>query len=233
MPIVNDWSAAFNKALYDVWGKIIVYIPNIVVAILVFAVGWIIAVIVGKLVEEFLKAVKLDRALKSAGIDEIVEKMGFTLKASSFLGALIKWFIIIIFFTTSLTILELQEVTAYLWEIVLNYLPRIIIAVIILMVAAILAQFVYNLVLGAAKASGIRSKKFLANFAKWAVWIAAFIIVLPQLGIAATFIYTLFTGLVFALSLAFGLAFGLGGREEAARILAKLRKELEEGEGNK
>ncbi len=224
--LADQWSLAVQGAFALVWSNLIVFIPKIILALLVFALGWILGVILGRIVEQITRALKIDKALRSAGVDELVEKIGFKLNAAKLMGGLVKWFIVIAFFTLVLGILELNQVTTFMWSIVLMYLPRVIVAVLIMMIAAILAQAAYDVVLGAAKASGIKTAKFMASFAKWAIWVFALIIVLPQLGIAAAFLQTLFAGFVIALSLAFGLAFGLGGKEEAAKILANMRKEL-------
>ena len=224
--LADQWSMAVQGAFAVVWSNLIVFIPQIIIALLILSLGWVLGVILGRIVEQVTRALKVDKALKSAGVDELAQKAGFKLNAGVLLGGLVKWFIIIVFFTLVLDILQLNQVTAFMWGIVLTYLPRVIVAVLIMIIAAILAQVVYDIVLGAAKASGIHSKKFVASFAKWSIWVFAFIIVLPQLGIAAAFLQTLFAGMVIALSLAFGLAFGLGGKEEAARILANMRKEI-------
>ncbi|MEK7147993.1 MAG: hypothetical protein AAB758_01720, partial [Patescibacteria group bacterium] len=77
-----------------------------------------------------------------------------------------------------------------------------------------------------AKTAGVHSAHFAGAIAKWAIWIFAILVALSQLGIAAAFSQTLFTGLVIAISLALGLSFGLGGQQAAANFLEKLRGEM-------
>jgi hypothetical protein len=109
---------------------------------------------------------------------------------------------------------------------ILNYLPQVIVAVLILIAAGLVAEVMKKLVLSSAMAAGIASAGFLATATKWVIWIFAILIALSQLGIAAGFIQTIFTGLVVALSLGLGLSFGLGGQEAAGRVVEKLSKEM-------
>jgi hypothetical protein len=96
----------------------------------------------------------------------------------------------------------------------------------ILLVAVVIAEAMRKLVVGSAKAANIKSAGFLGAVTKWAIWIFAILAALLQLGIAVTFLQTLFTGVVVALSLAFGLSFGLGGQTAAARYIEHLRGEM-------
>jgi hypothetical protein len=144
------------------------------------------------------------------------------------LGELVKWFIIVVFLVASLDVLRLDQVTMFLRQVVLGYLPQVIVAVLIMLVAVVIAEAMRKVVVGSAKAAGIRSAGFLGAVTKWAIWIFALLAALLQLGIAVTFLQTLFTGVVVALSLAFGLAFGLGGQQTAARYLDHLQSEMKD-----
>jgi hypothetical protein len=100
------------------------------------------------------------------------------------------------------------------------------VAVLILVLAAVVAELVRGIVVSSIRATGAHSANLAGAIAKWAIWIFAVLAALSQLGIAVVFIQTLFTGLVIALSLAFGLAFGLGGKEAAARAIEHIRSEI-------
>jgi amino acid transporter len=117
-------------------------------------------------------------------------------------------------------------VTIVLEQVVLLYLPHVIIAVLILILAAVVAEIVKKLVSGSARAAGSRHGNFAGTIAKWAIWIFAIMTVMTQLGIGADFVNTLFTGFVIALSIAFGLAFGLGGKDAAARTIEHIKNEM-------
>ena len=137
-----------------------------------------------------------------------------------------KWFVIIVFLLSSLQVLGLTQVTFFLQQVVLSYVPQVIVAVLILLVGAVIAEVAQSVVGGAARAAGIASAGFAGAVARWSIWIFAIIVALSQLGIGTQYFQTLFTGLVVALSLAFGLSFGLGGQESAARFLDKMREQI-------
>ncbi len=204
----------------------IAFIPNLVVAVIVFVVGWFLGSVIGRVIAQAVRAAKVDHALKSAGVEDVVKRAGYTLDSGAFLGGLVKWFIIIVFFMFALQVLGLTEVTLFLNQVVLSFIPTVIVAVLILLVAAVIAEVAQGVVVGAARAAGLRSAGLAGTVARWAIWAFAIIVALSQLGIGAAYFQTLFMGIVVALSLAFGLAFGLGGQEAASRFLEKTREQM-------
>ncbi len=120
----------------------------------------------------------------------------------------------------------LKQVTLFLQQIVVGYLPQLIIAVLILLVGGVVGDVLSRIVKASAKTASITSANFLGVFAKWAVWIFAILVALSQVGIAGAFIQTLFTGFVVAVSLALGLSFGLGGQQAASRTIEKIQSEI-------
>jgi len=149
----------------------------------------------------------------------------FSLNSGAFLGMLVKWFFILVFLVAALEVLGLTQVTMFLTAVVLGYLPRVIVAVLILLVAAVIAEAAQRLVAGSARAANMRSANFLGSIARWAIWIFAILAALDQLGVTP-FVQTLFTGVVVALALAFGLSFGLGGQQAASRFIDKMQSEI-------
>ena len=99
-------------------------------------------------------------------------------------------------------------------------------AVLILIAAGLVADAMKKVVFSSAMSAEISSAGFVAIATKWVIWVFAILVALSQLGIASGFIQTVFTGLVVALSLGLGLAFGLGGQEAAGRVIEKLSKEM-------
>ena len=172
------------------------------------------------------KSLKIDDLLKGAKVDTIISRAGFNLDSGRFIGGLVKWFVVVVFLVASLDVLGLNEVNLFLHQVVLVYLPKVIVASLIILAAAIIAELSERLVVGAAKAAELKSANLSGRIAKWAIWIFAILAVLFELGVAAAFVQTLFTGVVVALSLAFGLAFGLGGQDAAAKAIEKVKGEI-------
>ncbi|MEK7606525.1 MAG: hypothetical protein AAB458_02985 [Patescibacteria group bacterium] len=216
------------NSLANLWAGVIGFLPELIIAILIFIIGWVIASLLARAVDQVIKAVKLDSALRGAGLEQTLARAGFSLNSGRFLGALVKWFVIIVFLVAALEVLRLDQVTMFLRQVVLGYLPQVIVAVLIMIVAVVLAEAMRKLVVASAKAAHIHSAGFLGALTKWAIWIFALLAALLQLGIAVAFLQTLFTGVIVALSLAFGLSFGLGGQGAAARYLDKVSSEMKE-----
>ena len=224
--IVAQSASVLQASFNDVWFTIVQFVPAIIAAAVIFVIGWIIGMILAKVIEQVVDVLRIDDALKSAGVTEAVKDAGFNLNAGRLLGGLVKWFVIIVFLVASLEVLGLVRVTTFLQQVVLLYLPQVIVAVLIIILAAVVADIVKNIVTGSARAAGVRQANMAGAVAKWAIWIFAVLAALNQLGVAAAFWQTLFTGIVVALSLAFGLAFGLGGKEAAARTIERMRDEV-------
>lgn len=224
--IIQTWADVLTQSFQNLWIGLIAFVPNILVAIIIFIFGWLVGAALGSIVAQVLKTVKLDAALKQTGLNDVVERAGFTLDSGAFLGALVKWFFIIVFLMASLEVLGLTQVNMFLQMVVLSYLPQVIVAVIMVLVGALLAELAKTMVGGAAKAAGIMSAGLAGSIAKWAIWIFTILAVLAQLQVATVFVQTLVTGVVIAVSLAVGLAFGLGGQDAAARAIEKVRSEI-------
>jgi len=203
------------------------YLPKIIIAILILVVGWVVGAVVGKLIAKIIEALKVDQVLQSAGAEDVVTRAGFKLDSGAFIGGLVKWFIIVVFLVASFDILGLVEVNKFMGDVVLNYLPNVIVAVLILIIAAVIADSLKKIVAGGAKAAtGVGSAHLIGVVAHWSVWIFAIIIAFAHLGVAPDFMLTLFTGFVAMLALAGGLAFGLGGKDAAAEFIAKIKSDV-------
>lgn len=223
---IQTWADVLTQSFQDIGSGFIEFVPTLLVALIIFVIGWVAGSVFGRIVAQVIKSLKVDNALRTAGFDEILSRAGFELDAGRFLGGLVKWFVIIVFLVASLDVLGLNQVNVFLQEVVLLYLPQVIVSVLILLIAAVIAEIMQNIVIGAAKAAHISSAHFLGSVTKWAIWLFAVLAALNQLGVATAFVQTLFTGIVVAVSLAVGLSFGLGGQEAAARYLDKVRSEI-------
>ncbi len=223
---VQAWADVLANALNNVTAQVVQFLPAVVLAVIVFVVGWFIASVVAQAVSQVVKAIKVDNALKSLGAEELVMRAGFELDAGGFVGSLVKLFIIVVFLIASLNILGLSQVNTLLSELVMGFLPNVLIVVILLLVSAVVADIVKKVVIGSAKASGVPSANFLGKLSSWLIWIIAILMSLSQLNIGVAVLNTLFLGVVSGLALAFGLAFGLGGRDVAAYYLEKLKREI-------
>ncbi|HVU06407.1 MAG TPA: hypothetical protein VHE10_01295 [Candidatus Paceibacterota bacterium] len=228
--VLQAWGNSVTGAFQGIWAGTASILPNLLAAIVIFVIGWIVGALIGRLIAHLIRSIKLDAALEQAGFGSVVKRAGFSLNSGAFIGGLVEWFIIVAFLVASFEVLGLNQVNVFLQSVVLLYLPQVIVAVLILLVSVVIADALSKVVSGSARATGVRSANFLGAVTKWAIWIFGLLTALVQLGIAVTFIQTLFTGVVVALSLAFGLAFGLGGQNAAAHWIERTREEIKSRE---
>ena len=224
--LIQTWADVLTASFQNLWWGLIAFLPNVLVAIIIFVLGWLVGSALGRIVSQVVHSLKIDQALKNTGLDTAVERAGFMLDTGAFLGMLVKWFFVVVFLVAALDVLHLTQVNMFLQTVVLSYLPQVIVAVLILLVGAVLAQLARDVVSGAAKAAGMHGAGFVGSVSKWAIWIFAILAALDQLQVATAFVQTLFTGVVVAIALALGLAFGLGGQDAAARYIEKMRSEI-------
>lgn len=227
MSNIQNWGDTIKSSFFGAWQKIIVFIPDLVAAIIVFVVGWIIADILGKVVEKLIVGFKVDAGLEKLGISGKMRDIGWRMTIAKFLGGLVKWFLILVFLLSAVNILGLTQVTEIINKIVL-YIPNVVVAVIILAISILVGDFLERIVRGSTGRLGVASAEFLSLLAKWALIIFGFLAALVQLQIAPSLVNILFMGIISFFVISGGLAFGLGGREEAAMILRKLREKMSE-----
>jgi hypothetical protein len=226
--IVTDWSVALQQSFNSLLFWTVNFIPQFVLAVVIFVVGWFIASLVGRVVAQAIKAIRVDHALRSAGVDDIVTRAGYRLDSGEFIGGLVKWFLIIVVLWAALTVMGLTAVTAFIELALLPLLGRVIVAAFIIVIAAVVAEVTQGVVTGAARAAGLGGAGVAGTVARWAIWVFAILAALDQLQIAPGVTQILSTGIVVALALAFGLAFGLGGQEAAARAIDRARGRMNE-----
>jgi small-conductance mechanosensitive channel len=224
--IIQTWGDVLTRSFQNIGAQVISVLPNLILALIIFIAGWVVGSLVARLVAQIVNALKIDSALKSMGADELLQKAGFRLDSGSFLGGLVKLFVIFVFLVTALDVLGLSKVNEFLGQLIVGFIPNLIVVVVLMFVAAWVAELLSKLVVGSAKASEIPHAHFWGEASRWIIWIFAVLVALQQLGIGVGVINTFFLGIVSSVALAFGLAFGLGGRDFAAYYLEKLKREV-------
>lgn len=217
MRTVTDWGQAFLSAISDAFSKLFGFLPDLIGALLILWIGWIIAGILSKVVANVLRKIHFNEAADKAGMGRFLTSAGVKQDPSGVMGEIVKWFFRLIALVAAFSVLQLPALTAALTGI-LNFIPNLAVALIIILVGGLIANFAAEFVKGAAGSAGFKNSGMISNIARYAILYVAVIAALGQVGVAATVINTLFIGTIAALALAFGLAFGLGGRDTAAKI---------------
>lgn len=220
------WGDVFNASLQDLWAGFIHFIPSLLIAIIFFIIGWVLGGLVARALEHVFSALKIDKLFQSVGADDLLKKAGMNLNTGYFLGQVVRWFVIIVFLLPSLNLVGLDYIASFLKDDVLGFLPRVVVAVFVLIIATVVAGALSKAVVASSRAMSVTSANMLGTIVKYAVWVFAFIIALGQLGIAPAFMQILFTGIVAMIAIGGGLAFGLGGKDAAGHWMSKIREDM-------
>ncbi len=222
---VQTWIDTLARSLQDLWLQVIGFLPNLIGAIIVIVIGAIVATGLERLVERVIYYLKLDTLLRQLGVESYLDRANVRLNAGHFLGQVVYWFFILVFLLAASDILNFTALSGFIQD-VLNYIPNVIIAALILLASLVVAHFLRGLIRTSVMGARLHAAKTLGTIAWWGVVVFGFLTALTQLGVAVQIINTLITGLVAMLAIAGGLAFGLGGKEHASDWLTKMREEL-------
>ncbi|HET9919251.1 MAG TPA: mechanosensitive ion channel [Ktedonobacteraceae bacterium] len=218
MGVITNWGQAIFTALTNALNLLLEFIPKLVGFLVILLVGWIIASLVSKAVTFLLRKVGFDRLGQRIGLSRFEQNMGVHMDAAGILGKVVYWFLFLIFLVPAADALGVPSISAILNELV-AYIPNVFVAILVLFLGALAASVVASLVRGATASANMGNPNLYANIARYAIIGFAAIIALEQLKIAPDLMNILFTAVVGAAAIAFGLAFGLGGRDTARRLL--------------
>jgi len=225
--MIINWIEKTGEVLIELWQGFLFFIPSLIGAIIVFIIGWAIAIWSEKIIAKILRKLKIDKIFGSGEWKQSLAKADLKVDIAEFIGAIIKWILIIVFLYAAVEILEWRAFGEILREII-AYLPNVIVAVLIFVVTVIVVDIVEKIVKVGAEGVKVGYGQMVSMVAKWSIWVFAILAILHQLEIAPQFMQTLFFGIIAMLTISFGLAFGLGGKEVAAEILQDIKKRLKE-----
>jgi len=201
-------------------------LPRLAIGLIVFGIGWIIASGIGKITANILKKINFDSLFSKAAGKPRWKRRNQSVSVGIF-GAILKWILVIVFLQIFVEILGLNAFAVFLTQ-VLGWLPNVIVAAAIFVVSIIVADILEKIIKASVKKLEIKYSNLLGAIVRAAIYTFAVMAILLQLGVAETIISTVVTGFVGMLALAFGLAFGLGGKDAAAEAIRGLRDKLAE-----
>lgn len=219
MNALSSWQAALIASWEQVWISFLGILPSLLGAIIIFAVGLILAYWAKRLILEVLRLVKLEKLTASAGIDQYLRKADIKLSFVELLAVVVEWLIILVFFLAVVEILGLTVVSQVLVR-VLGYIPNVIAATLIFAAGYIVAGLVGGLVRGALVSIDHDVAKPIGRLARWVILVVAFLAAIDQLQIAQGLIAIFFQGLTYTIVLIVGLSVGLGAKDLVSKILS-------------
>jgi len=218
---------SLSLSLGGLWGGVVAFLPNFILAIVVFILGLFVASMLGRVVEKVFDSIKLDSFLSKIGLTPYFERAGMQLKSARFLGRLVYWFVVIVFLLAVSDSLKLFTLSSFLGEL-LAYIPNLVIATLMLLATFVFANFAKKVVIASVSSAKLHASKFLGAVIWWAIILFGIISALPKLGLDLMILNALVTGLIAMIALAGGLAFGLGGKEYASHLISKFKEVTEE-----
>lgn len=221
----NDWLTYTSDSWTNIWDKFINFLPNLIGALIILILGWLIGMLVAILLDRLFRIIGLQSLFEKAKVEDILKKSDIEKDSTSLLASVAKWIIYLVAFIAAANILNLTSIASFL-DRILNYLPQVIAAGAILLIGLVLANFLGYIVKGALRSSGLGLADVISVVVRYAIIIFAFLAAIAQLGIAQAMLNTLFIGLVAFLAIAGGLSFGLGGQGVAKEFLENLKKQL-------
>jgi hypothetical protein len=197
-------------------------------ALIIFIIGWFISVGIGKLVTEILKRIRFNQIFEKGNWDEALAKADIKVDASGFIGAIVKWVLVIVFLLAAVEVLGLSKFADFL-NSVLAYLPNVIVAALIFVVTVIVVDIVEKIVRVTVESIKVGYGQLVSAVIRWSIWVFAVLAILDQLKFTAAdwvieFVQIIAIGLVAM----FAIAFGLGGKETAAEILQDIKRKFKE-----
>lgn len=200
-------------------------LPQLLWATLVFLSGLLVSKWAGNIVIRFLNKIRFNQALRRLNFEENLFETDIRFNVTQFFGNIVRCFFVILFLMTSVEIIGLPQFSQLLGESI-SYFPNIFIACLIFIIAVFLADFSQKIMVAVLEEEKITYSRFLGRIVRWIIWSLATLAILYQLQIAPTLILTVFVGFVGVIVIAVGVAFGLGGKDMAAKILKEFEEKI-------
>ena len=209
--------------------KVALFLPNLLAALLILLGGWIMAKFIRLLVFRFLLAIRFDVAGERAGIDAMLARADIRQSPPELVAILVYWLTTLLVVITAINTLGLTAVAELLNRILL-YIPKVIAAVVVLILGLFVANFLSGVIRTAAASAGLAEAEVLATIARYSLTVFTGAVTLHELGVGAELVRAAFTIVFGAVGLALALAFGLGCKDLAREWVTRY---LESARGNK
>ncbi|HEV8536114.1 MAG TPA: small-conductance mechanosensitive ion channel [Candidatus Limnocylindria bacterium] len=223
---ITDFGTAVITALSAALIAIVAALPSLIGALLLLVIGWIIAGAIAGLLVRFLRLIRIDTLAERTGVAGFLRRANIRADAAGVIAGIVKWYVRLVFIVLAANAVGLTAVSSVVNQI-LAFIPNLLVAIFILAAFSWLATVARDLVTGALGSTGLPNARALGAVTFAAVFAFGVVAAANQIGVAANLINILFMGVVGAFALAFGLAFGLGGREVAGQIWADWRRQAQ------
>ena len=219
---LSNIGASIVDPFVSIWLWLVKAVPDIVAAIVILIVGYLVALAVSAIVHNVLNRVKFNEwVFDKTNMSHAVGKFDL----AHFLSVVTKWYIIVLFLSATAARIQLETLSVFLSSLSL-WIPQVIVAVVIGLLGIMSGMYVEK------KVSETRAKgsKIVAAIAKWTIYVFTALIVLDQAGVQVALAQNSFMiilgGIVLMIALLVGISFGMAFRDDAKKIISDVKKKL-------
>ena len=224
--VVYSLENSFTLATNQVMVGIVSFLPNILGAVVLFIIGWILADWLKTLTVKVVNITKLGSLFKNPAVTDFLKNAQVSQKIEDIIGEVVKWLVITLFFVASINVLGITAISLFLNGIIAG-IPTLIAAVITLAIGVFVAGFLEKMVKGSLGSGDPSMSRLIGKVVSYAIMTFFVLAALSQLGIATFFINTLFVGFILAIALALGIGLGLGSKDLIKKLLEDWYKKIE------
>lgn len=218
--MIDKILSLFINPLVNIWNAFLTYIPNIVAAMFFLLLGLFLARVIRSALEHFFKQIKLDRLTSKIGLNELLARFGFGKSPAYAVCFVVYWTLLLMFFVSALNIVNLHVISEILQRVIINFVPKIIVAILVAFGGLMFAKFMAEIVLNSSIANNLKGGKSLSRIVNFVILVFTAIISLDQLGIEMKIIRSSVNIFLGSIGLAFAIAVGLGAKEVAKEIIS-------------
>jgi len=221
MENVMDQVDVFMASFTTFWTQLASFVPQLIAALVLLFIGWILAKLARSGVRRLLTTLKFDKITEKSGLEAFMQHAELELSLAGVISNLVYWLIILVMIVTVANSLGLQMV-ADLFNKVVLYIPNVIVAILVLVFGTILARFINRLVFAWLSNTEFDAALTVSTFSEYAMMVFVFFIAMEQLQIANELLTAAFIIAFGAVGLAFAIAFGMGAKDWASRVIEKI-----------
>lgn len=206
-------------AMGALWARVAVFIPNLIGAMVLVLLGFVVAKLLDTLLSKVLAKIGLDRLMAGTGLTKMIGRVGIQVSVSTLIGKIVYWFILLVFLVSAAELLGLERVSATL-DVLALYVPKVFGAALVLLAGVLLAQLLNGVVRGAAEGVGLEYANGLGRIAQGLIIIISLSVAIGQLEVKTDLLNNVIAIVLISVGAAVALALGLGSRDIAGQILA-------------
>ena len=222
--IFNQIGVNIIRVLTEKYASFSQYAPRIIGASAVFLFGWALAEMVSRAIIKMSEGLRLEMISEKMGLKHFLERTGIKKNSSHVIAKSVKGYLMFLFFIEATKVAQLNQIAEFLSTII-GYVPEVIISLFIMIVGIRIGNTMQTVITTSLNFTRSNTAHALGIVAKYTIISFAVLAALSQLQIADILIKILFIGFVSMLTIAGGLAFGLGGKDLVKELLEAIKKE--------